>query len=133
MHTSTFFSILERDGKFCDNFVSVWELEILFPNITKGINDKSSCGYTVFPQTYQLLQYGTNHTSHPMSCFAWICPICNNIFPIIDQCKYFLPLWQVPDSQKLFDFEQNKCLYLIEKRVWVLQFLKFGPKILLVL
>ena len=45
----------------------------------------------------------------------------------------FLPLWQVPDSQKFFDFEQHKYLYLIQKRIWVLQFLKYEPKIFLVL
>ena len=42
-------------------------------------------------------------------------PICNNIFPINDQCR-FLPLWYGPNPQTFFDFHYK---YLIQSfEVW---------------
>ena len=36
------------------------------------------------------IQHETNRTCHqPRPSFAWILPICNIIFPIIDQYRYF--------------------------------------------
>ena len=63
--------------------------------------------------SYLHTQHEANRTwQQPRPSFAWILPICNIIFPIIDQCRHFLPLWWLGDFYllilKSFLFLSNK-------------------------
>ena len=92
-------------------------METLFQNINEGMNCKIFLWLRHLLPSNPLisyLQYETNHTcQQPSPRFAWILPICIIIFPIIDQCRYFLPLW--PWSSNVYWF-------------WATQIPKSDPK-----
>ena len=111
--------------------MSLKQLKILFPNINEGVlhyTKCSCCGCAPRPIT-SLVIYIQHETyckcQQPRPSFAWILPICNIIFPIIDQCRYFfLPLWwQSPDPQMSFLFEQQKYQNLTQRQEYVAKLL----------
>ena len=77
-----------------NNFLSLSDLEILFQNINVGINCKIFmwlCCLPPDPPTICSMERITL-ASQGFALLGFF-PICNIIFPIIDQCWYFWPLW----------------------------------------
>ena len=71
------------------------DLEILFPSINEGMNFKLCCGCAVCPQIHQLFTVWNELITLPSQDLALLgfFPMWNIIFPVIDQCWFFLPLW----------------------------------------
>ena len=83
---------------------------ILFPNVIYVVT--FSCGYAAYPKTHQLFTLW-NEYYLPVQGFALLGFFpCNNIFPIIDQCRCLFMSVVRPDYQTFFNFEHS---YLIQK------------------
>ena len=91
-----------------NNFEFVYELKILFPNMSYGvINWKIFmwlCRLLIEPLAIYSMKQIDRTYQQRRRWFAWILPMCNIIFPIIDLWRYFFTSVIRPWSSNVFWF-----------------------------